>query len=196
MTETREDILYGLECVEQEVRRLKHQLLASSERRGTAVLPVEAVVTGVDEVLLALPVAQVQEVTRMVQVSRLPQAPRAIAGTINYRGQLVPVVDLRARLAGASKALSSDSFLVVVRTEERLFSLIVDNVTGVQRFEEGDAAGSQASSSSLPTFVTCLLRLDHRAVCLVDPAGLLTAAELNVLVEMLSQLPTAPESTP
>ncbi len=49
--------------------------------------------------VLALPIAAVLEVVRMVApVARLPRTPRYCLGAIDYHGKLVPVLDLGARL--------------------------------------------------------------------------------------------------
>src|SRR3954466_14758971 len=49
--------------------------------------------------LLALPMATVGEVFRMVAMAaRLPRAPRHCLGVVDHHGRLVPVFDLGARL--------------------------------------------------------------------------------------------------
>jgi len=51
------------------------------------------------EVWLALPIGDVLEVVRMVApASALPRVPRYCIGAADYHGQLVPMIDLAARL--------------------------------------------------------------------------------------------------
>lgn len=51
------------------------------------------------EVWLALPIGDVLEVVRMVApASVLPRVPRYCIGAVDYHGQLVPMIDLAARL--------------------------------------------------------------------------------------------------
>ncbi|HEV7292742.1 MAG TPA: chemotaxis protein CheW [Devosia sp.] len=56
------------------------------------------VTLGVAEELFAAPVEKVQEILDMRPIARLPQAPAALLGMIDVRGQGVPVVDLRLTL--------------------------------------------------------------------------------------------------
>jgi len=41
----------------------------------------------------------VQEIIRMVEITRVPRAPHFMEGVINLRGQLIPIIDLRTRFA-------------------------------------------------------------------------------------------------
>ena len=42
-------------------------------------------------------ILKVQEINRMVEITRVPQAPRYVEGVINLRGKVIPIVDLRKR---------------------------------------------------------------------------------------------------
>jgi len=46
----------------------------------------------------ALPLEHVLEVLRMVAIRPVPEGPAWLAGVINLRGRVVPIMDLRARL--------------------------------------------------------------------------------------------------
>ncbi len=70
------------------------------------------------------------------EVTRVPGAKPWIAGLANLRGQLLPVIDLRAYLgAGTSKGARGGRVLVANNTELP-FGVIVDEVFGFRRFPE------------------------------------------------------------
>jgi purine-binding chemotaxis protein CheW len=78
--------------------------------------------------------ARVQEVLRPLPVTRLPLGPYAIAGLINLRGHIVPVIDLRLLLGAARTDASTPSGgFVVVRTAEGPVALLVDAIGDVRR---------------------------------------------------------------
>ena len=83
--------------------------------------------------------ARVQEVMRSQPVTRLPHAPHAIAGLMNLRGRIVPVVDTR-RLLGIDEPRSGDvarrGGFVVVRGAEGPVALLVDAIGDVRRAED------------------------------------------------------------
>ena len=43
-------------------------------------------------------ILKVQEINRMMDITRIPNAPPFIEGVINLRGKIIPIVDLRKRL--------------------------------------------------------------------------------------------------
>lgn len=82
----------------------------------------------------ALPVADVVELHRAVEVAPLPSAPEGILGVVDVRGTLVPVLDLRRRLGlGRAAAPAPSDVLVAVEVHERPLLLVVDTATGIER---------------------------------------------------------------
>ena len=55
----------------------------------------------VGEQSYALPIAAVREIVRVPHITPVPQSPEHIAGVMNLRGRIVPVVDLRQRFRQA-----------------------------------------------------------------------------------------------
>ena len=84
-----------------------------------------------DGELFALPLASVTEVMRMVAVTALPDSPAWLAGVINVRGDVVPVVDLRRRLNLPIQSAGLDSRIIVVDMGGRAVALIADSTANV-----------------------------------------------------------------
>jgi purine-binding chemotaxis protein CheW len=93
-----------------------------------------------------VPVAQVQEVIRSLEITPVPLAPPAVRGMLNLRGQIVTAIDLRRRLhlgdrgaddrktnyRGANDHRTNDQPMhVVVPTRDGPVSLLVDDVGDV-----------------------------------------------------------------
>ena len=76
----------------------------------------------------ALPVEQVSEVLRMVTLTPVPEAPPWLPGIINLRGAVVPVVDLRARLALPRAPWGVNTPIIVADYEDRKLGLVADAV--------------------------------------------------------------------
>jgi purine-binding chemotaxis protein CheW len=85
---------------------------------------------------LAVPAAEVAEVVRRPQVTRVPQAPAALAGVTSIRGEVAPVVAL-ARLLGEAESLATDRSRIVVLQGAPPLGLAVDEVTGLARGAAG-----------------------------------------------------------
>ena len=132
--------------------------------------------------------ARVQEVLRPLPVTRLPLAPPAIAGLINLRGRIVPVVDLQvvlgtesapARSTAAPAHRPTGGGFVVVRSAEGPIALRVDAIGDVRRADQPpppslpaepspgrDADGSFiARTLALPGELLVVLDLDRVLAC-------------------------------
>ncbi len=85
----------------------------------------------VGDVQYAVPIARVKEIANALEVVVLPHAPREIVGVADYRGDVVPVIDLRARFGLPPANQTNKSKWIVVDVAGRLAALVVDAVTDV-----------------------------------------------------------------
>jgi len=78
-------------------------------------------------------ILKVQEINRMVEITRVPQAPHYVEGVINLRGKVIPIVDLRKRFNLEFKEPDKDTRIVVVDIDGNITGMIVDSVSEVLR---------------------------------------------------------------
>lgn len=89
------------------------------------------VVFAVDGREYALPLAQVDEVVRMVAVIPVPAGPDWLAGIVDLRGTLIPMIDLRPRLGLAPTEPDPNAMFVVASKGERTVGVLADAVRDV-----------------------------------------------------------------
>ncbi len=78
-------------------------------------------------------ILKVQEINRMVEITRVPQAPHYVEGVINLRGKVIPIVDLRKRFNLELKEHDKNTRIVVVDIGGTIMGMIVDAVSEVLR---------------------------------------------------------------
>ena len=78
----------------------------------------------------AIPVMEVQEVIKPQQVTPIPLAQDQIRGLVNLRGQIVTCISLR-KLFGKDDDLTKDHMNIIVKGNDGLFSLVVDEITDI-----------------------------------------------------------------
>lgn len=83
-------------------------------------------------------ISHVQEVLQMVQLTAVPDAPRFVAGALNLRGAVLPVIDLADMLGLERPAYTLETPIIVVYEGERRVGLIVDDVHDVVEFSVED----------------------------------------------------------
>lgn len=100
---------------------------------------------------------QVAEVLPLVEIMPLPQAPPAVVGVLDYRGTLVPVLDLTQLMLNRPAERRLHTRIVLIRhapddhRATALLGLIVEKVTETRRvgkagFEHSGIAGAHAGS--------------------------------------------------
>jgi purine-binding chemotaxis protein CheW len=118
-----------------------------------------------------LPVQQVQEVIRYQEMTRVPLAPEVIRGLINLRGQIVLAVDLRRRLGMEGRSEAELPMNVVVRTDEGVVSLLVDEIGDVLEVaEEGFEPPPGNASAEVRGMILGVYKLDQKLMHVLDTA--------------------------
>jgi purine-binding chemotaxis protein CheW len=85
----------------------------------------------VGEVEYAIAIARVKEIANPLEIVNLPHAPPAVVGVADYRGDVLPVIDLRLRFGLPSVDVTRRTKWIVVDVFGRLAALVVDAVTEV-----------------------------------------------------------------
>ena len=81
--------------------------------------------------LLGLDLAQVDRVLPAAQLLDPPQSSPGLAGFLNYRGQVIPILNLRELLGLPAMDLRSSDRIVLARAWNAPVGLIVDEALGV-----------------------------------------------------------------
>ena len=89
-----------------------------------------------DKFFFGVEVMKVQEVIRYQEMTPAPLASATVRGLINLRGQIVTAIDLRRRLGLSERPDGQLPMNVVVRTEDGVVSLLVDEIGDVVDADE------------------------------------------------------------
>jgi purine-binding chemotaxis protein CheW len=93
----------------------------------------------------AVAIATVREICNPLPLVELPRAPLAVDGVADYRGEVIPVIDLRTRFGLPRAPPTRRTKWLVVDTGGRSLALVVDQALGVT----GTAAGGIRPSPPL-----------------------------------------------
>lgn len=123
---------------------------------------------------LAVPVSAVQEVLSAQRLAVVPLAPSEIAGFLNLRGQIVVALDVRTRLSLPPHDASSSQMIVVVRHDDELTALVVDEVGEVHRIDRERLEQTPATiGADWRAVCRFLIRRDDDLLLVVDIPALL-----------------------
>lgn len=132
-----------------------------------------AVTFSVGDVLLALPVAEVVEIVRAARPTPVPGAPQGVSGLLDYRGRIVPVIDLRARFglpfAGAQGADSARAIIAQNAAHTSWCALLVDAVHEIVDITDEPAPAGAGVPRALQHGLPSVRSVTGR--CAADAAG-------------------------
>ncbi len=126
--------------------------------------------------LLGVGVHRVQEVMKYQEMSRIPLARDYVAGLINLRGQIVTLLDLRARLGLPPREDQRASMNVVVNSAEGPVSLMVDEIGDVLDVAQKDIVNAPPTvSGTIAEYVQGVCKLEGELLVMLDVDLLLEA---------------------
>ena len=130
----------------------------------------------------AIDILKVQEIRAHEAVTRIANAPAYLKGVINLRGHIVPIVDLRVKLAMARVEVSASTVVIILNIGGRVIGMVVDAVSDVvalapDQIRPAPAFGNVVDAS----FIRGIAPVEERMLILVDIARLMTSGELAVV---------------
>ena len=133
----------------------------------------------------ALEAARVREVVRAVAVSRLPAAPPVVLGVVVVRGELVPVLDFRARVGLPSAPLDPAEHFVIADAGGRTVAVRTDRAVGLAQVPDAGVADPRAAVPGVE-HVSGVARLADGVALVHDLSTFLSAAEAASLDAVLA----------
>ncbi len=76
-------------------------------------------------------VMQVREVIRNIEIAPVPGAPSYVLGIINLRGNVVTVIDTRARFGLPTVEINEESRIIIIENMAQTVGLLVDSIAEV-----------------------------------------------------------------
>lgn len=129
-----------------------------------------------------IPIASVEEIVPMAELSILPNAPSFLAGLLDIGRQLVAVVSLRRLLGMPAGQRSLYTPIVILKSMP--LALEVDGLTRIVEIS-GDDLIPIADGQSLNNFATGVARLDGNTVVLLSPDEILLEQEQRSVAELV-----------
>ena len=108
--------------------------------------------------------------------------PSFVKGVINLRGQVIPIIDVRARFHMQARPYDDRTCVIVVRVKETSVGMIVDTVSEVRDIpEENISIPPKVATGSSARYILGLGKVGDEVKILLDVDKLLFESELNEL---------------
>lgn len=114
-------------------------------------------------------ITNVENIEKLIPITRVPYTDKYIKGVVNLRGNVIPVVDLRARFELPKKDFDDESRIIIVNIHELKVGMIVDSSSEVLKLDRDDIDAAPAIRGNTNVdFVKEIGKSDGRIVMLID----------------------------
>lgn len=128
-----------------------------------------------------LDIMAIREIRAWTPATRLPHVPAYVAGVVNLRGTVLPVIDLAARLGWEATEASPRHAIIVAQIGNKATGLIVESVSDIVAVRD-DALQPPPPMASDPivAFLEGLVAVEDRMVMVLNLLSLAGSESLAV----------------
>lgn len=118
----------------------------------------------------AIDILNVQEIIRLLHITRVPRANQFIDGVVNLRGNIIPIINLHKKFdLEPGDGNEDDKRIIVFEVEDIRAGIIVDNVSEVLRVRVKDIENGDTCQGGLNAeMIKGIAKIDERLLILLD----------------------------
>jgi purine-binding chemotaxis protein CheW len=125
-----------------------------------------------------LEILSVKEVIRIREITKLPKAPDFVRGVINLRGDVIPIIDLRAKFGLPVRQYSDMTRVIVVEVDDKLMGMVVDGVSHVIRIRDDQIVPPPTLVGGISAdYIRGVGKLEEQLIVLLNIGKILTSEE-------------------
>ena len=155
----------------------------ATQKRDDELLQLVTFSTGDEE--FGVDILRVQEIIRMMDITKVPNSPEFVEGVINLRGKVIPIIDLRRRFGLQSKAHDKHTRIIVIEINTMIVGFVVDSVSEVLRIPTSTVEPPPPVVAGLESeYISGVGKLEDRLLILLDLDRLLSRADIDALGQL------------
>ncbi|MCX9083899.1 MAG: chemotaxis protein CheW [Candidatus Methanoperedens sp.] len=137
-------------------------------------------------------IMNVQEIIRMINITKIPQASSHLRGIINLRGKIIVVINLDVVMGMKSREQDDNTRIIVVDIGENIVGFIVDSVSEVIRLPKNNVepAPGVIANKIGTEYIHGVGKIKDRLLILLDLNRMLSVNELQNLNSISSEAAT------
>ena len=141
---------------------------------------LQLVTFGIGEEEFGIDILKVQEIIRIMDITKVPNAPPYVEGVINLRGKVIPVIDLRSRFGLDYRDHDSQTRIIVIDLHAMITGFVVDEVSEVLRIQSNTVEPPPSVVAGVESeYIKGVGKLDDRLLILLDLDKLIPLEELT-----------------
>lgn len=139
---------------------------------------VELATFYIGDALCGMDILKVQEINKLLQMTKVPQAPEYVLGILNLRGQIVTIIDLGKKLGLGETDLDQDPRNIIVNDSTGYVGLLVRKIGDVVSADMQKREPAPANMKGIQgEFFTGVYKTDNSLIGILDVDKVLSIEE-------------------
>lgn len=135
----------------------------------------------VGRALCGMDILKVQEINKLMEMTKVPQAPDYMVGILNLRGQIVTIIDLGQKLGLGNIEVSNDSRNIIVNTPGEHVGLLVSKISDVVMADPDKIEPAPANMNGIQgTFFTGVYKTENKLIGILNIKEVLRLESDNI----------------
>lgn len=143
--------------------------METDSHQATGKNIIELATFYVGEALCGMNILKVQEINKLMKMTKVPQAPEYVLGILNLRGQIVTIIDLGKKLGLGETDVSLDPRNIIVNSSGSYIGLLVKRISDVVEADMEKLETAPANMSGIQgEFFTGVYKTDKTLIGILD----------------------------
>lgn len=132
---------------------------------------------------MCIPINQVKETLASRPLTKVFLTPSFVMGVVNVRGEILAVLDLAQMMGLPPLKYGPESKIIIAKSNGRKWGVLVDEMTGVQRFISECINPARDLIPKAPAWLTSVATHEHSFTGILDMALFLETEALRISEE-------------
>ena len=148
---------------------MSNKVSQSADKKQVVDEVLQWVTFRLQEETYGINVMQVQEVLRYSEIAPVPGSPDYVLGIINLRGNVVTVIDTRARFGLPPAEVTDNTRVVIIEAEKQVIGILVDSVAEVVYLKQSEVdSAPNVGTDESARFIQGVANREGELLILVD----------------------------
>lgn len=123
----------------------------------------------VGRALCGMDILKVQEINKLMEMTKVPQAPDYMVGILNLRGQIVTIIDLGQKLGLGRVEITNESRNIIINAPGEHVGLLVSKISDVVMADPDRIEPAPANMSGVQGgFFTGVYKTENKLIGILD----------------------------
>ncbi|WP_130806474.1 chemotaxis protein CheW [Senegalia massiliensis] len=123
-------------------------------------------------------IINVKEIGIYKEPVKIPNSPEFIEGIINYRGEVIPIVNLKKRFNLNDLIISNNTRVIIININDKQVGFVVDEASQTIRIDEEHIENTPEMVTRIDSeYITGVGKVEDRLILIIDLEKVLTDSE-------------------